>query len=218
MIVAARDSNIKRFVYAASSSTYGDSLVLPKIEDRIGKPLSPYAVTKYVNELYADVFSKIYGLETIGLRYFNVFGPRQRSDGPYAAVIPLFFESFYKKTPPIIYGDGEQTRDFTFVFNVVEANILAMLNSNSLVINQIFNIAAGERTSLNSLATQISRLTNNENILPIYKNSRVGDVRDSLADISKAKNILEYIPKFTLREGLEIMNNSFGIDNKEFIF
>jgi UDP-N-acetylglucosamine 4-epimerase len=171
-----------------------------------------------VNELYADVFSKIYGLETIGLRYFNVFGPRQRSDGPYAAVIPLFFESFYKKTPPIIYGDGEQTRDFTFVFNVVEANILAMLNSNSLVINQIFNIAAGERTSLNSLATQISRLTNNENILPIYKNSRVGDVRDSLADISKAKNILEYIPKFTLREGLEIMNNSFGIDNKEFIF
>jgi len=218
MIVAARDSNIKRFVYAASSSTYGDSLVLPKIEDRIGKPLSPYAVTKYVNELYADVFSKIYGLETIGLRYFNVFGPRQRSDGPYAAVIPLFFESFYKKTPPLIYGDGEQTRDFTFVFNVVEANILAMLNSNSLVINQIFNIAAGERTSLNSLATQISRLTNNENILPIYKNSRVGDVRDSLADISKAKNILEYIPKFTLREGLEIMNNSFGIDNKEFIF
>lgn len=207
VLLAAKDTKVKRFVYAASSSTYGDSKALPKTEDNIGKPLSPYAITKLVNELYADVFSKIYGIEAIGLRYFNVFGPRQRADGPYAAVIPLFFDSFINNRSPVIFGDGEQTRDFTFVENVIQANILAMLNNNPFSVNQVFNIAAGQRTSLNMLATLIAELCNKQDLKPIYEGARMGDVKDSLADITKANSLLGYIPQFSLKEGLEIMSN-----------
>jgi UDP-N-acetylglucosamine 4-epimerase len=201
MLVATRDNKCKRFVYAASSSTYGDSNELPKVEDRIGKPLSPYAVTKYVNELYADVFARIYGMETIGLRYFNVFGPRQDPNGAYAAVIPLFIKAIKEDKPATINGDGETSRDFTFVQNVVQANIMALLVDNKAAINQVYNVACGERTTLNELWHSLLEISN-KNIEPIYKFEREGDVRHSLANIEKAKLLLKYNPYITLREGL----------------
>ena len=205
MLCAVKDSKtVKRFVYAASSSTYGDSQELPKVEDRIGKPLSPYAVTKYVNELYADVFAKTYGIETIGLRYFNVFGPKQSPDGAYAAVIPLFIQAVKNNQPASINGDGEQTRDFTFVENVVQANIKALFVQNKEAINQIYNIAYGERISLNELWRTINELSQ-KNINPNYREVRSGDVRNSLADISKAENLINYNPLFDLTKGLSLL-------------
>lgn len=201
MLVATRDNNCKRFVFAASSSTYGDSKELPKVEDRIGKPLSPYAVTKYVNELYADVFTKTYGMETIGLRYFNIFGPRQSPNGAYAAVIPLFVKSAKDGVPAIINGDGETTRDFTFVENAVQANIKSLFTQNSMSFNQIYNVACGERISLNNLWKMINKL-NGTDIEPMYRTSRIGDIKDSLADISKAQELLNYKPEYLVFEGL----------------
>ena len=203
MLVAARDQKVKRFVYAASSSTYGDSKQLPKVEDKIGRPLSPYAVTKYVNELYADVFAKTYEMEIIGLRYFNVFGPRQSPKGAYAAVIPLFIDALFNQVAPKIHGDGEQTRDFTFVENAVQANIKAAFADNPLAINQVYNIAVGDRTSLNQLY-QILRAKTDSTLEPEYTPPRVGDIRDSLADISKARELLGYDPEVRIEEGLGI--------------
>jgi UDP-N-acetylglucosamine 4-epimerase len=206
MLVAAKDNHVKRFVYAASSSTYGDSKILPKKEEVVGKPLSPYAVTKYVNELYADVFSKTYGIETIGLRYFNVFGPNQNPNGAYAAVIPRFISLILKGESPTIEGDGLQTRDFTYVENVIQANIKAALIQNQDAINQIYNIAVGDRTSIFDLFSVLKTLTKRD-LLPTYTNSRPGDVRDSLADISKAQNLLQYSPDISFSEGIELTLN-----------
>ncbi len=202
MLVAARDQSVKSFVYAASSSTYGDHPGLPKVEDRIGQPLSPYAVTKYVNELYAQVFSRTYNFHTIGLRYFNVFGPRQNPKGPYAAVIPLFIESALKGETPYINGDGETSRDFTFVENAVQANIRAMLAEN-VVMAEVVNIAFGERTTLNQLWDRITKLIGID-IKPIYREERRGDVKHSLANIEKAKMLLGYDPMISVLNGLEI--------------
>jgi UDP-N-acetylglucosamine 4-epimerase len=199
MLVAARNTKVKRMVYAASSSTYGDSAALPKIEEHIGNPLSPYAVTKYVNELYADVFSKVYNFHTIGLRYFNVFGPKQNPKGPYAAVVPLFIESALKNIPPFINGDGETSRDFTFVENAVQANIKAMFAD--ITKSQVINIAFGERTSLNSLWNKICSITHSD-LQPVYRDERVGDVKHSLANIEKAKRLIGYQPEFSVSEGL----------------
>ena len=201
MLVSVRDQKVKRFVYAASSSTYGDSKDLPKIEEKIGKPLSPYAVTKYVNELYADVFSKTYGMETIGLRYFNVFGPRQSPNGAYAAVIPLFIEAVKNNIPAFINGDGEQTRDFTFIENVVQANIKAMFSDNPNAINDVYNVAFGDRTSLNELWKMVNEIQK-KNIIPKYRKERLGDVRDSLASIDKIKSKIDYNPNINLISGL----------------
>lgn len=206
MLVATKDNNVKRFVYAASSSTYGDSKTLPKKEDNIGKPLSPYAVTKYVNELYADVFSKTYGIETIGLRYFNVFGPNQDPNGAYAAVIPRFISLILKGERPSIEGDGLQTRDFTYIENVIQANIKAALTQNPDAINQVYNIAVGDRTSILDLFTVIKTLTKSD-LLPVYTHSRPGDVRDSLADITKAQKQLQYNPDISFSEGIEFTLN-----------
>lgn len=203
VLQAAIQSGIKRVVFAASSSTYGDSKGLPKVEDVIGKPLSPYAVTKYVNELYADVFAKTYGLEYIGLRYFNVFGPRQSPNGAYAAVIPLFFKHAKENTPPTINGDGENSRDFTYVENAVQANILALFTDNKEAVNQIYNVACGEQTSLNELWDLIKNITGS-NIEPIYGPIRAGDIPHSLADISKIKEKLRYEIKHTIKEGLKL--------------
>lgn len=201
MLVAVKDQKVKRMVYAASSSTYGDSKELPKVEDRIGKPLSPYAVTKYVNELYADVFAKTYNIETIGLRYFNVFGPKQSPNGEYAAVIPLFIKAVKEGKPAYINGDGEQTRDFTFVENAVQANIKAMLAINKEAVNEVYNVACGERISLNELWRMINKNAG-KTIDPIYRDGRQGDVRDSLADIEKVKLLLSYSPFFGVNDGL----------------
>jgi len=209
MLVASKENNVKRFVYAASSSTYGDSKELPKVEDRIGRPLSPYAVTKFVNELYADVFSKTYGLEVIGLRYFNIFGPRQNPDGAYAAVIPLFLKAAANSIPPNINGDGSVTRDFTFVENAVQANVRALFTNNLDAINQVYNIACNERTSLNKLWEIICRI-NKKNIEPNYGKVRQGDIQDSLADISKAEKGLGYSNLIKLDAGLEITFRSFS--------
>ncbi len=208
MLVAVRDNKIKRMVYAASSSTYGDSPHLPKKEDIIGKPLSPYAVTKYVNELYADVFAKTYQMELIGLRYFNVFGQRQNFQGEYAAVIPIFMKAITEKTSAFINGDGEQTRDFTFVENAVQANILAGLTQNPDAVNQVYNVAVGDRTSLN-LLYQIIKELGKSDMEPTYRENRKGDVRDSLADISKAQKLLNYQPQIKIKEGLEKAWQSF---------
>ncbi len=202
MLVAARDAKAKRFIYAASSSTYGDSKKLPKVEDEIGKPLSPYAVTKYVNELYADVFAKTYGMQIIGLRYFNVFGPRQSPQGAYAAVIPLMIHALQNGQSPKIYGDGEQTRDFTFVANVVQANIKAVFASEE-AINQVYNVAVGERTSLNQLF-EILKSKINPATEAVHVPPRVGDIRDSLADVSKARRLLGYDPQVRFEQGLSI--------------
>jgi UDP-N-acetylglucosamine 4-epimerase len=209
MLSSVKESGcVKRFVYAASSSTYGDSQELPKVEDRIGKPLSPYAVTKYVNELYADVFAKTYRLETIGLRYFNVFGPRQSPAGEYAAVIPLFIQAAKEQRSAFINGDGEQTRDFTFVQNAVQANILALLVDNEAAVNQVYNVACGEQVSLNQLWTLITE-KESAGLKAQYRASRVGDVRHSIADISKAQRLLGYTPDVMLQEGLNITIDSF---------
>jgi UDP-N-acetylglucosamine 4-epimerase len=207
MLVAARDQNVKRMVYAASSSTYGDAPELPKVEDRIGRPLSPYAVTKYVNELYADVFSRCYGFQTVGLRYFNVFGPRQDPEGAYAAVIPKWASAMVKREPIYINGDGESSRDFCFVANVVQANLLAATATNPAALNQVYNVALGQRTTLNELFAHLGELLFRENFSandykPIYRDFRAGDVRHSQADISKATRLLGYEPTHFFREGL----------------
>ena len=197
---ACVDNKVERVVYAASSSTYGDSEALPKREDKIGKPLSPYAVTKLVNELYADVFHQVYGLNTIGLRYFNVFGPKQNPDGPYAAVIPLFIRAILNGESPVINGDGNHSRDFTFVANVVQANINA-LEASLESYNSVYNIAFGQQTSLNELVALINKITNST-INPIHKQEREGDIKHSLADIGKANKQLGYNPKLSIEMGL----------------
>lgn len=208
MLVAARDASVKRFVYAASSSTYGDHPGLPKVEDRIGKPLSPYAVTKYVNELYADVFAKTYGMEIIGLRYFNVFGKRQDPDGAYAAVIPKWIDLLLDCGQPVINGDGETSRDFCYIANTVQANFLAATTKNPEAINKVYNIAFGEKTTLNELFEMIKMnlsQTNPEvnNVKVEYGPFRAGDVRHSLADISRAKTLLGYDPVFSVEQGMK---------------
>ncbi|AUC74727.1 SDR family oxidoreductase [Olleya sp. Bg11-27] len=207
VLVAAKESKtVKRVIYAASSSTYGDSESLPKVEDCIGKPLSPYAVTKYVNELYADVFYKTYGLETIGLRYFNVFGPKQDPNGAYAAVIPKFINQILENQTITINGDGEHSRDFTFVENVVQANIKAALTTNVKAVNEVYNIGCGDQISLNQLTDTIIenlKQVNFDSVNQIqYKDARLGDVKHSLADISKAKNILNYNPRYKFIDGI----------------
>ena len=207
MLVAAQRAKVKRFVYAASSSTYGDHPGLPKVEDHIGKPLSPYAVTKYVNELYADVFGKTYGLESIGLRYFNVFGPRQDPEGAYAAVIPKWITSMIKGEPVYINGDGETSRDFCYIANVVQANLLAASTLNTEAVNQVYNIAVGSRTTLNELYAQlkqnlISSSPHLKDAQAVYREFRAGDVRHSLASIDKAREKLGYAPTQSMGQGL----------------
>lgn len=208
MLVASRDAGVKRFIYAASSSTYGDSKSLPKVEDVIGKPLSPYAVTKYVNELYADVFSKTYGIETIGLRYFNVFGRRQDPNGAYAAVIPLFVKKLMAHESPIINGDGEYSRDFTYIDNVIQMNIRAMETTNPEAINTIYNTAYGERTTLNQLVGNLKEYLSEydsaiADVEIKHGPNRAGDIPHSLANIDKAKNLLGYDPEFSMEQGLK---------------
>ncbi len=208
MLVAARDAKIKRFVYAASSSTYGDHPDLPKEEDKIGKPLSPYAVTKVVNELYADVFAKTYDFKTIGLRYFNIFGQRQDPNGAYAAVIPKWFAGLIKGEELFINGDGETSRDFCFIENAVQANLLAATATKEEALNQVYNVAFGERTTLNELFNLIKERVIESNpsakdLKPTYRDFRAGDVRHSLADISKAKGNIGYNPQFSVKTGLD---------------
>jgi UDP-N-acetylglucosamine/UDP-N-acetylgalactosamine 4-epimerase len=202
IFTAAKEHKIKRVVYAASSSTYGDHPGLPKVEDKIGNPLSPYAVTKYVNELYAKVYASTYDMELIGLRYFNVFGPRQNPQGPYAAVIPLFIRAVLNNEPPVINGDGEHSRDFTFVGNAVDANVRALTVVNPQAVNQVYNIAFGERTTLNEVFEMIKGVAGSD-LASIYGPERKGDVKHSLADISKAKALLGYQPLISVREGLK---------------
>jgi UDP-N-acetylglucosamine 4-epimerase len=207
MLVAGRDAGVKRFVYAASSSTYGDHPALPKIEGRIGKPLSPYAVTKYVNELYAEIFARTYGFATIGLRYFNIFGPHQTPDGAYAAVIPRWIAAMMKGDTVYINGDGETSRDFCFVANAVQANLLAATAENPAATNQVYNVAVGERTNLNALhqliRSELIRLMPSLDIAPPeYRDFRAGDVRHSLADIGKASSLLGYQPSHTIAQGM----------------
>lgn len=208
MLVAQKESDsVKRLVYAASSSTYGDSKSLPKVEEQIGKPLSPYAVTKYVNELYADVFAKTYGIEIIGLRYFNVFGPKQSPNGAYAAVIPLFMQALKDGEAPTINGDGEQTRDFTFVENAVQANIKALFAPQEAV-NEVYNVAYGERISLNQLWKSLQEAAGSD-LKAEYGPSRQGDVRDSLANIQKGKDKLGYEPQYSVHNGLQVTWSNF---------
>lgn len=208
MLVASRDAGIKRFVFAASSSTYGDSQELPKVEEVIGRPLSPYAVTKYVNELYADVFAKTYGLEYIGLRYFNVFGRRQDPFGAYAAVIPLFVKKLMKHESPVINGDGEYSRDFTYIDNVVRMNLLAMTTENPQAVNQVYNTAFGERATLNQLAAYLKEFLGEfdsgiTGVQILHGPNRAGDIPHSLACIEKAKKLLCYDPQYSMRDGLK---------------
>lgn len=209
MLIAARDGKVKRFIYAASSSTYGDSKSLPKVEEIIGKPLSPYAITKYVNELYADVFARTYGdIEYVGLRYFNVFGRRQDPFGTYAAVIPLFVKKLMNNEAPNINGDGEYSRDFTYIDNVIQMNVLAMESTNPDAVNQIYNTAFGERTTLNDLVKYLKEFLSEydariANIEPIHGPNRTGDIPHSLACIDKAKKLLGYNPLFSMRDGLK---------------
>ena len=219
MLVAARDANVKSFTYAASSSTYGDHPGLPKVEDSIGKPLSPYAVTKYVNEIYADVFARCYGFKTIGLRYFNVFGPRQDPNGAYAAVIPKWIASLIKGEPVYINGDGETSRDFCFIANVVQANLLAATTQSPEAVNQVYNVAVGDRTTLNELYAQLhSNLLpfypHLEGTEPVYRDFRSGDVRHSLADISKAATRLGYAPTQRIGQGLELAMPWYVVQEK----
>ena len=203
MLVGARDAGVKRFVFASSSSVYGDHPVLPKKEEETGNPLSPYAVTKKTNELYALVFGPTYGMEIIGLRYFNVFGPNQSPEGAYAAVIPLFMQSVINKTAPYIDGDGEQTRDFTFVENAVQANIKSFFAEKKEAINQIYNVAVGENISVNQLYSMIADLGGSD-VKAMHRATRAGDIRNSLADISKISNLIGYNPGIKVKEGLEI--------------
>jgi UDP-N-acetylglucosamine 4-epimerase len=207
MLVAARDARVKRFVYAASSSTYGDHPDLPKVEDRIGKPLSPYAVTKLVNELYADVFARTYGFHTIGLRYFNIFGRRQDPNGAYAAVIPRWIAAMIKNEPVYINGDGETSRDFCYIDNTIQANLLAATASSNGATNQVYNVAVGDRTSLNQLYFYLrdnlaKKFLYLSDAKPLNRDFRAGDVRHSLADISKGKELLGYLPSHTICDGL----------------
>ena len=202
---ACVDNGIQRVVFAASSSTYGDSSELPKKEKKIGKPLSPYAVTKLVNEIYAEVFHNVYGLNLLGLRYFNVFGPRQDPNGAYAAVIPLFINAILSNKRPLINGDGSHSRDFTFVDNAVQANILA-LETNIRNYNTVYNVACGQRTTLNELVSHINEIVGT-NLEPTYGDEREGDVKHSLADISKAEELLNYVPRFSVWEGLKLTVN-----------
>lgn len=202
IFTAAKEKGVRRVVYAASSSTYGDHPGLPKVEDKIGSPLSPYAVTKYVNELYAKVYAGVYGLELIGLRYFNVFGPNQNPQGPYAAVIPLFINAVLNNEPPVINGDGETSRDFTYVANAVQANEKALFTENTAAVNQVYNIAYGERTTLNEVFEMIKEVAGSD-LAAKHGSERKGDVRHSLADISKAKSLLGYDPAFSVKDGLK---------------
>ena len=215
MLVAARDARVERFVYAASSSTYGDSPELPKQEERIGRPLSPYALTKLVNELYAEVFARVYGFDPIGLRYFNIFGPRQDPEGAYAAVIPQWFKGLLTGAQVNINGDGETSRDFCYVDNCVQANILAATTSNARAAGQIFNVAFGERTSLNELYAMIRDLVATRRPAaasqePVYRDFRPGDVRHSLADTTKARELMGYEPEYSVRQGLERAAGWYG--------
>lgn len=208
MLYAAKENEIKRFIYAASSSTYGDNNELPKREDNIGKPLSPYAITKYVNELYADNFSKLYGIKCIGLRYFNVFGKRQTPDGAYAAVIPKFIKILLNHNAPVIHGDGSQSRDFTYIDNVIQANIRAAITDNSDALNQVYNVACGDNISLNDLTQElIDQLAKFDaeiaNIKPEFGPTRLGDIKHSLASIEKAEKLLSYQPDYNVHEGLK---------------
>jgi UDP-N-acetylglucosamine 4-epimerase len=208
MLVASRDAKIKRFVYAASSSTYGDSEGLPKVEDVIGKPLSPYAITKYVNELYAEIFSRTYGLETIGLRYFNVFGRKQDPNGAYAAVIPKFVMQLMKYESPVVNGDGNYSRDFTYIDNVIQMNELAITSQNPEAVNTVYNTAFGDRNTLNDLVGYLKKYLSEfdskiATVEIIYGENRAGDIPHSLASIEKAKTILGYNPKYSLQAGLK---------------
>lgn len=202
IFTAAKDKHVKRVIYAASSSTYGDHPGLPKVEDIIGKPLSPYAITKYVNELYAQVYGNLYNMEFIGLRYFNIFGPRQNPKGPYAAVIPLFAEAVLQHQPPKINGDGSHSRDFTYVANAVSANKLALFTNNPGAVNQVYNIACGHQTSLLELFNYLKQEAGSD-LEPVHGPDRRGDVKHSLADISKAKSLLGYEPKVSVSEGIK---------------
>lgn len=207
MLVAARDAKVKRFVYAASSSTYGDSQGLPKVEDKIGKPLSPYAITKYVNELYADIFSSSYGLATVGLRYFNVFGRKQDPEGAYAAVIPKFVMQLMKHQSPVINGDGSFSRDFTYIDNVVEMNIRAMVSENEKALNTVYNVAYGERIDLNGLLALLKEYLGEydpeiKKVEVTHGPTRKGDIPHSLASIDKARDLLGYAPKYNMESGL----------------
>ena len=208
ILTAAKNAKVKRFVYACSSSTYGDHQTMPKVEENIGNPLSPYAVTKYVNELYAKVFSSLYDIETIGLRYFNVFGPNQDPDGAYAAAIPRFIKSLINHESPIIFGDGEQSRDFTYVENVVQINQLAATCDNPEAMNKIYNVAYGEKTSVNELIGLIKEALSSfdpaiQNIESVYEKERMGDIKHSWASIDKAKSLLGYEPEFSMKKGLD---------------
>lgn len=208
MLIAARDSGVKRFVYAASSSTYGDSESLPKVENVIGKPLSPYAITKYVNELYADVFKRTYNFDTIGLRYFNVFGRKQNPNGAYAAVIPKFVMQLMNHESPVINGGGEYSRDFTYIDNVILMNLLALTSDNAESQNEVYNTAFGERTTLNDLVKYLKEYLSDfdpkiADVEIIYGDYRKGDVPHSLASIDKAKNLLNYQPKHSMKDGLK---------------
>jgi UDP-N-acetylglucosamine 4-epimerase len=208
MLVASREAGIKRFIFAASSSTYGDSQSLPKVEEIIGRPLSPYAVTKYVNELYADVFSHTYGMEYIGLRYFNVFGQRQDPNGAYAAVIPLFVKQYIRHEAPNIHGDGRHSRDFTYINNVIQMNFLSLSATNPQAINQLYNTAYGERTTLHELCNYLREFLSEYDpaiagIRPTYGPNRAGDIPHSLASVDKAKRLLGYSPEYTMKSGLK---------------
>ena len=207
MLVASRDEKVKRVVYAASSSTYGDSIELPKVEEKHGKPLSPYAVTKYVNELYADVFARLYNMELIGLRYFNVFGQRQDPNGAYAAVIPKFVSQLLSHKSPVVNGDGDYSRDFTYIDNVVQMNILSALSENEKAVNQVYNVAYGQRTTLNELIDALKKnLARYDpdvaNVKVVYGAKRPGDIPHSLASIDKAVQLLNYHPRFSIERGL----------------
>ena len=220
MLVAARDSNIKRFIFAASSSTYGDSQEIPKVEDRIGKPLSPYALTKYVDELYADVFANTYGIEYIGLRYFNVFGRRQDPESMYAAVIPLFIKQLMSHKCPHINGDGSITRDFTYIDNVIKMNLLAINTTDKATINQIYNTAVGEQTSIlqmtNLLIKYLSKYDKDIKLIrPEFGLPRQGDIKHSIASIEKAKKLLAYQPDFSFEKGLEETISWYWSNNKQ---
>ncbi len=209
MLLAARDAKVKRFVYASSSSVYGDDPGLPKVEEKVGRPLSPYAATKAINEVYANAFALAYGLPSIGLRYFNVFGPRQDPEGAYAAVIPLWIAALLRRRPVFINGDGETSRDFCFVANVVQVNLLAATTTNAAAINQVYNVALGQRTTLNELFRSLQTSLRNKDAAlpeqqPFYRDFRPGDVRHSLADISKAQRLLGFAPSHTIQAGLDV--------------
>ena len=208
MLVASRDAGVKRFIYAASSSTYGDSESLPKVEDKIGKPLSPYAITKYVNELYAEIFSNTYGIETIGLRYFNVYGRRQDPNGSYAAVIPKFVMQLMKHESPVINGDGNYSRDFTYIDNVIQMNELAMLTQNPDAVNTVYNTAFGDRTTLNDMVSYLKEYLSEfdsaiSTVAVVHGPNRAGDIPHSLASIDKAKKLLNYTPRYSFKDGLK---------------